>query len=212
MPGLGVLLVGPSLAIECPDGLATTVRMRVVLIAAQSLDGRITRQDQPGSDFVSPEDRRWFSSCLAEFEGLVMGRATYDSARAAVRAGLLRMPARRRLVMTRQPQAYVSDEVHGQLEFTAAAPAEVLTRLQAAGCRACALLGGGKINRLFLAAGLVQEIWVTIEPRIFGAGRPLVAGGGEISLELTEVTKLGTSVVLLKYAVLGRGSETARDR
>jgi len=176
--------------------------MRVVLIAAQSLDGRITRQDQPGSDFVSPEDRRWFTSCLRGFDGLVMGRATYDHARASIRAGLLRRPARRRLVLTRQPQAYVADEVHGQLEFTAEAPAEVLARLQATGCRTCAVLGGGEINGLFLSAGLVQEIWVTIEPRIFGAGRPLVAGGGESSLELREVTKLGTSVVLLKYAVL----------
>jgi dihydrofolate reductase len=34
--------------------------MRLTLIAAQSLDGFITRHDTPGSDFVSDADRAFF--------------------------------------------------------------------------------------------------------------------------------------------------------
>ncbi len=90
------------------------------------------------------------------------------------------------------------------LEFSDASPAEIVARLAAAGCERCALLGGGQVYGQFLAAGLVDEIILTVEPRLFGTGRPLT---GEVPLDirlrLTDCTPLADGgPVRLTYNVL----------
>jgi riboflavin biosynthesis pyrimidine reductase len=62
------------------------------------------------------------------------------------------------------------------------------------------LLGGATINRLFLEAGLVDRIWMTLEPEIFGTGRRLVDGPVDGRFCLDETKSLGDSTVLLKYS------------
>ena len=174
--------------------------MRVVLIAAQSLDGFIAKHAEPGTAFTSAEDKAWFPACLGAFDCCVMGSATYREARAAIREQAANSP-RRRIILTRQPAAFAGDAKPGRLEFTADVPAALCERLQAEGHRHCALLGGGEINGLFLAAGLVDEAWITLEPRIFGEGRSLASGRLDARLHLAETVPLGPDVLLLKYSV-----------
>jgi len=67
------------------------------------------------------------------------------------------------------------------------------------------LLGGGtKINSEFLKAGLVDEIHLTIEPKIFGAGQKFVDHYNlDINLELIECTKMNEKgTLLLKYKII----------
>ena len=177
--------------------------MRVVLVAAQSLDGFITRHEQPGTAFTSPEDRRWFPACLREFDCCVLGATTYRESRAAILAELPQAQ-RRRVVLTRDPDDFAADAQPGLLEFTSDAPGAVLARLSAAGLSRCALLGGGEINGLFLDAGFVDEAWITVEPRLFGGGRPLAAGRRDLRLHLLESERLGPDVLLLRYAITRR--------
>ena len=51
--------------------------MQLVLIAAQSLDGFITRHDEPGTAFTSPADQTHFRTVLQNFDCSVMGAETY---------------------------------------------------------------------------------------------------------------------------------------
>ena len=67
------------------------------------------------------------------------------------------------------------------------------------GFRKVILLGGSTINHLFLEAGLVDRIWLTLEPEIFGYGRRLVDGPVEAKFRLDGTEILGGSTVLLKY-------------
>lgn len=173
--------------------------MRVVLIAVQSLDGFITRHDRPGAGFASAADQAHFRATLPEFDCAVMGRVTYETAHAGAPA--LAQPVRRRVVLTRTPGRHAASAVPGALEFTAAGPAEIVAQLRSDGCRACALLGGGQVHRLFLAAGLVDEVWLTVEPRLFGGGTPLLAGPVDVALELRSHALLDVNTLLLKYAV-----------
>ncbi|WP_232767325.1 dihydrofolate reductase family protein [Geminisphaera colitermitum] len=83
-----------------------------------------------------------------------------------------------------------------------------MARLQAEGFRRCALLGGAQVYGAFLAAGLVDEVSVTIEPRIFGCGTPLAAGleGAvlplDVRLELVRAVPLGRGGALeIRYRV-----------
>jgi dihydrofolate reductase len=173
--------------------------MLIVLIAAQSLDGYITRHAEPGTAFTSPEDKAYFAGALAGFDAAVFGGVTYRVSRDAIRAGLPRPPLR--LVMTRTPAAYAAEGLPGALEFTADPPATVVAALAARGFRRCALLGGSQVHSAFLAAGLVDEVWLTVEPVLFGGGTPLLAAAAEVRLALRSTERLGENTLLLKYDV-----------
>ena len=173
--------------------------MRIVLIAAQSLDGFITKHDEPGTAFTSPEDKAYFRGVLGRFDAGIIGGGTYRVSRDFIRANL---PGRLlRVVLTRSPGRYAADVVPGKLEFSDAAPAALAAELRGRGCRHCAVLGGSHVHSLFLEAGLVDEVWLTIEPALFGGGTPLLARRADVPLNLQSVDKLGLHTLLMKYAV-----------
>lgn len=177
--------------------------MRVILIAAQSLDGRITFHDARGATFVSEADRRHFRAAMAGCDCSVMGSGTFrvsaEKARARADDGRLLV------VMTRRAAEERAAGWRGEvIEFADAAPAEVVAGLRARGKKMCALLGGGEIYGAFLAAGLVDEVWLTLEPRIFGAGVPLAGRSGpelDVRMRLKSCENLADDVLLLKYEV-----------
>ncbi len=171
--------------------------MRLTLIAAQSLDGFITRHDTPGSGFASAEDRAFFREALRAFDCCVMGGETYRTARESIRAML--MPERLRVVLTRTPAKFLNDSVPGKLEFTNCTPNQLVTELRERGLQHCAILGGAQIHSLFLDAGLIDELWLTIEPLLFGGGTPLLAARSSTKLTLLSSERLAPSTLLLKY-------------
>ena len=66
------------------------------------------------------------------------------------------------------------------------------------------IAGGAQLATSFLTAGLVDELWLTIEPKIFGQGNSIViAEKLDIQLKLLNCEKLNEAGTLLtKYAVL----------
>jgi dihydrofolate reductase len=173
--------------------------MRLTLIAAQSLDGFITRHDKPGSDFASEGDRVFFREALRGFDCCVMGGETYRVSRDTIRGTL--MPDRLRLVLTHQPALFADDTIAGKLEFVDTPPAQLAGDLSKRGFQHCAILGGAQIHTAFFGAGLVDEVWLTVEPLLFGGGTPLLAGRTSIKLTLLSSEKLAASTLLLKYRV-----------
>jgi dihydrofolate reductase len=174
--------------------------MKVTLIAAQSLDGFITFHGVPGSAFTSAADKQYFSRALGEFDCRVMGAGTYRTAREITRRAAAQGALT--LVVTRNPEAFAADVLPGQLEFTAQQPPEILAALSARHCSRCALIGGSEMHAVFLKAGAVDELWLTIEPRLFGKGKPLVGGALDVKLELLSNEALSAQTLLLKYRVL----------
>jgi dihydrofolate reductase len=174
--------------------------MRVTLIAAQSLDGFISKHDIPGAGFASTADKAHLRAALRGFDCSVMGGVTYRVARDALRAW--RDPARLQIVMTRAPAAFAGDATPGALEFADHAPAQILSSLRERGRRACALLGGAQTHSAFLAARLVDELWLTVEPLLFGGGTPLLAQRADARLSLQACEKLAPDTLLLKYHLL----------
>ena len=183
--------------------------MQVVLIAAQSLDGWIARHRTPGDSFASEADKMHFRATIRDCDACVMGRATYSASKGRLRPQAF--PGLRRVVWTRDPEHHAAEAIPGVLEFTRESPMETAARLQADGRKCCALLGGGTVNAAWLEAGLVDEVCVTVESRIFGYGTPLAGANPEaarlgpaldLRLELLEARVLAASgPVLLRYAV-----------
>ncbi|MFH1496537.1 MAG: dihydrofolate reductase family protein [Verrucomicrobiota bacterium] len=178
--------------------------MWVTLFVAQSLDGRITRHEEPGDAFSSDADKAQFRAAMRSHDAWIMGGESFRWMSSQRAPGEPWRPGLRRVVWTRTPEAHAAEAVAGVLEFTAASPAEIVARLAGAGCRRCALLGGGQVYGAFLAAGLVDEVVVTVEPRVFGRGRPLT---GEVAqdtrLRLVECAPLDDGgAVRLRYEVI----------
>lgn len=176
--------------------------MDVILLAVQSVDGFITQHDIPGSRFASAEDQAHFSRTLQSCDCSVMGRETYAVSRDFIRA---RLTAQRlRIVLTRSPETHAADTVPGALEFSAANPERVMADLRSRGMRRCAVLGGAAVNASFLRLGLVDELWLTLEPRLFGGGTPLLRETADVRLKLQSCEPLSADTLLLKYAVCRR--------
>ncbi|MBI2442431.1 MAG: dihydrofolate reductase family protein [Candidatus Levybacteria bacterium] len=84
---------------------------------------------------------------------------------------------------------------------------ELITRLSKEGFETVLLVGGGEINRAFLEENLVDELYLTLEPRIFGRGNSVfVEGDFEHVLQLLASTKLNDKgTLLLHYLVMKNG-------
>lgn len=173
-------------------------RMKVVMIAVTSLDGRITRPGEAGAGFASPEDQAWFHTALGFFDCSVMGRKTFETippeALAASRSSRLRV------VLSRDASAHTPTNHDARVEFTSERPEQIVAGLRERGLRRCAVLGGGQIYRLFLESGCVDAVWLTLEPVFLGAGTSLVDGAvREIGFNLDEVRPLSSRTLLLNY-------------
>jgi len=174
--------------------------MKTIAIAVMSLDGRITRHDEAGVAFASQADQDWFFAEMKDFSASVFGRRTYEVIAPNLKASMA--PSRLRLVMTRNPDQYAAATVPGQLEFTDATPSGILSRLREAGHERVALLGGREVYDQFIQDQCVDELWLTLEPRLFGTGNPLLSAKTDQQLEFIDSTPLSKDVLLLKYRLL----------
>ena len=174
--------------------------MKVTMVMLSSVDGRTTKGDQ--SDiyvWTSLEDQDYFFSLIKKSKVIIMGAKTYE----AVRSRLKLEEKKLRIVLTRHPEKYKSHTILGQLEFSSEKPQQLLERLNKLKYKKALLVGGGIINGLFLKQNLVNEFFLTIEPRIFGEGKNVVEGQLlDKSLQLMSMKKLNEAgTLLLRYKV-----------
>ncbi|WP_404422758.1 dihydrofolate reductase family protein [Nibricoccus sp. IMCC34717] len=171
--------------------------MEIVLIAALSLDGRLTRHETPGVAFASAEDQVFLRQRLRECDASIMGAGTYRLHREAI---LAKTPAKRlRLIWTRTPEAFQSDAKPGSLEFSAETPVALVERLRSLGVRRVALLGGPQVYSAFLEANLVDELWLTYEPEVVGTGLPLAQLPLGSRWERAQTRALNADTLAIRY-------------
>lgn len=167
--------------------------MKVFIIAAISADGFMgTDVSQRSLDWRSPEDARFFIETTKAARVMVMGSATYKTFR------MKRAPPGRRLIVYTHDPASVTGE---NVETTSEDPKALVARLDAEGYPALAVCGGAAIHSMFLDAGLVDELYLTVEPIIFGQGIPFARQPANVQLKLLDATNLSTNTLLLHYAV-----------
>lgn len=145
-------------------------RPRFTLLAAVSADGFIARHaaDHPAA-WASAEEQARFLAAVPRYDWAFMGRRTHE---------LAFRPDRRRVIFSRSvaapewraaAQLWVDPARHGLDPILAAlAPVRRPGR--------CAILGGTEVHDWFLALHLVDRIELSLEPVVFGSGRPLLTG------------------------------------
>ncbi|MDP2638502.1 MAG: dihydrofolate reductase family protein [Candidatus Levybacteria bacterium] len=172
--------------------------MKIIMVAVASVNGKITKSSDPNIySWTSKEDSKLFFSLIEKNNLIIMGSKTYESARRFIKHKKNRL----RIVLTKNPERYLKESIKGMLEFTNEDPLELIEILENNGYRKMLVVGGGTINALFLKSKLVNEIYLTIEPKIFGQGKELIGEKSlSVDLKLIDVKKLNKQgTLLLRY-------------
>lgn len=171
--------------------------MKTIGIVATSLDGFITKHDSEGATFTSEADQKYFREVLKTFDCSLMGGGTFEASKEMILKSLYL--ERLRVIWTRNPQKYSPYQLPNRLEFSSNSLKTILEDLKTRGKRRCAILGGSSVYTECLEQGLLDELWLTLEPFVFGQGKKLSTGILNVGLELLGLEHLSASTLLLKY-------------
>ena len=90
--------------------------------------------------------------------------------------------------------------VNSTVVFMQNSPAEIAKMLIDKGHTEAVIIGGAMTSSSFVNAGLVNDIYLVIEPVLFGTGLALLRGVEmDVELKLLEVIKLNDSTIQLHY-------------
>lgn len=182
--------------------------MIVTLLAAVSIDMFISPKDQqrfPSTSWTSKEDRAFFVKKSKEISVMLMGANTFQTINRA-------LPERLTIVITHHPDQMETTfldkhqltELPENLRFTNQGVEEIISSLEREGYVELALCGGASLYSQFLRANLVDRLFLTLEPIIFGEGVALFSQLGEknLKLKLLSEQKLNeTGTLVLEYQV-----------
>jgi dihydrofolate reductase len=172
--------------------------MNIFIIAAQTLDGYIGRNSNDPAIWTSKEDKKRFVELTKDAGVVIMGSNTFKT---------LPKPLKDRLniIYTRNKNmlaGYLIEEDR-KVEITDKEPSELIKDLKERGFKKVAICGGSQIYSMFLKAGLVNTMYLSIEPVLFGHGVGMfnTSVPKNIKLELTRSTFTENGAVFLDYKV-----------
>jgi len=166
--------------------------MQVFIIAALTVDGFIAEKtDQSSLDWTSQEDKKFFVERTKEAGAIVVGRKTFETFPKA-------LPNRLNLVLTAQSGLSSEDS---NVEYVNLSAQGVVELAQERGYKELAVCGGASVYGQFLLAGVVDKLYLTIEPVVFGGGVKLFDKPMATRLKLDGVSKLSSQTLLLTYSV-----------
>jgi dihydrofolate reductase len=173
-----------------------TDRPRCSAFIAASLDGFIARPDGriDWLDIVRADGEDYgFQPFFDAVDVMVVGRRTYDTVLAF---DVWPYTGKRCVVLTHRPPP----PRHGE-EFHAGSPTELVERLAREGAHHL-YVDGGEVVAQFLAAGLLDDLTLSVLPILLGAGRPLFAlHGPERRLTLEACRSWPTGLAQLRYRI-----------
>lgn len=176
--------------------------MKISAAVVMSVDAKLTRQDETDiRAWASAEDQAFFRSLLNKHDCIVMGRGTYEAIRQNIAIGADRL----RVVMTSRPENFDNDKVPGKLEFRNQTPGQFIETMQADGRHNILVVGGRQMIADFLSLNLLDSLYVTLEPYLFGSGKTLLPGSQTCSrkLRLIGCERLNNDgTLLLRYDVI----------
>ena len=166
---------------------------KYIAIAAITIDGKIAKGPNHMSDWTSKEDKIFMRGLLSKCDVVVIGNNTYKTAikplskrNCIVFSGSVNQPARK----------------SANLLYVNPAKVNFKNLIAKLGYKKIALLGGAQTYSWFLENGLLDEIYLTIEPLAFGGGVSLFSNKkiGDFKFKLISIKKLNKNgSVLLHY-------------
>lgn len=166
--------------------------MKTILYMAVTLNGMIAKKDD-NTNFVLRGSWKNYKKIVRNVDAVIVGRRTYETMpRSEFERGPLYVVLSRKSLKRK-----VSDVVFMPRLKT------IIRYLEEKGYTKVLVAGGGKTNGSFLKAGLIDEIFLDIEPTVFGKGIRLFGETDfEKKLKLLGVKKFSKDEVQLHYKVL----------
>lgn len=169
--------------------------MKVILYMETTVNGFVAKSDD-NTDWISDEAWESYTNMMAGMDAIIIGKKTYDL-----------MPEEE-FQKTTEYIVFTSNNREENkkvpnVTFSNDSPRAIIEHLNEKGYQKVCVAGGGKTNASFMKQGLVDEIYLDIEPFVFGSGIPLFGSADfEYSLELLETKKLNNDTVQLHYKVI----------
>lgn len=166
--------------------------MKLTLLMAMTADGKIARDKDHFPNWTGKADKRMFKKITTEAGVVIMGSRTFRTIGKP-------LPGRLNVVMTRHPERFDPSE---NVVFSTDPPEILMKKLAAQGYKSAVLAGGATINTLFVRARLINEMVVTVIPKMFGQGISMFCETMDLSLELIERREIEPGVLVLHYRFL----------
>lgn len=162
--------------------------MKTFIIAALTADGYIAKDEKHSAFWTSRADKERFVKLTKEAGVVVMGSTTYAT---------LPRPLKERVNIV-----YSRTKTFEGAEVTQKKPRELLKELEEKGFKSVAICGGSHIYSMFMKAGVVDTLYLTVEPIVFGKGIPLFNEEMLYHLKLKSVVESSESgSLLMEYSV-----------
>jgi dihydrofolate reductase len=170
--------------------------MEIFIIAAQTADGFIARDANHPAVWTSKEDKKRFVELTKDAGVVVMGSTTFKT---------LPRPLKERLNVVYSNSLKDEDlntDPERKCMVTNKKPTDLVEDLARLGYTKIAICGGSEIYSLFMESGLVNKLYLTVEPILFGNGinvfkRPFFEDV-RLRLDKSEITEQGS--VFLDYS------------
>ncbi|HUD03879.1 MAG TPA: dihydrofolate reductase family protein [Candidatus Paceibacterota bacterium] len=161
--------------------------MKTFIIAALTADGYIAQNEKHAAFWTSKDDKKRFVELTKQAGVVVMGSITFST---------LPKPLKERINIV-----YSRSKTFEGAETTQKPPAELIKELESRGLKEVAICGGAKIYSMFMKANVVDYLYLTIEPVMFGNGIRLFDQDMLHRLKLENVFHTENGTVMLEYKV-----------
>ena len=169
--------------------------MRVILYMATTINGFVAKENDD-TGFVSETEWSNFRSKIQEIGNLVVGRRAYEIMRK--NGDFKNLQNIKVVVVTKNSSTQLESTLHS----VAKSPKSAVTLLAKQGFEKILVAGGGMLNGSFISEGLIDEIFIDIEPVAFGKGIKLFGENNfEAKLKLLGTKQLSPNEIQLHYEV-----------
>ncbi len=168
--------------------------MKTVLYLGQTINGYIA--DEKDSTPWSKEEFAEFHSTIVKAKNIMVGRRTYevmDKYGEFKKCGdpFTVIITRSRKFRPRENLAVVNS------------PSAAVRAVKSKGFKVAFMSGGSKIATSFMEQGLIDEVWIDIEPLIFGKGVPILQKSKlNVKLRMFKTKRISNNTIQLCYKVL----------
>ena len=165
--------------------------MNCFIIAAMSADGYIAKDPSlPSTVWTGKEDKKRFVELSKRARVVIMGQNTWKT------LGGRPLKDRLNIVYSHERLADMPEAV----EITSKTPTELLKTWKAVVSPKQPFAAARRYYTMFMKSGLVNKLYLTIEPIVFGNGVRLFKEEMDFKLKLMNSTQTENSALLLEYA------------
>ena len=137
---------------------------KFIALAVMTLDGKIAKTVSHESSWSSKEDKKFLRKKIDRCDVIVVGRNTYEVSHG---------PLSKRNCIVITSRVATTTEPTALCRYVNPKTVNIKTLVQSLGYRNICILGGTRTYSLMLKLGLIDELFLTIEPLLFGSGLSL---------------------------------------